>query len=190
MKKLTALLMSAAMLICVSACSGGNSQSGDMPQSNKVDVVMGYSLDQLGLKLSADSNLSGQQMKYNDLVDVNGNYTEVYQSTGFKDSLMVLQGFDKQAMEQGEVYLNGRTFSKEELSGSLVYETSEIAVYDISYYVLSGSLEERMENSGVKDLVAAESLQNIGSQIIVKNPVQPAPQKPQRAQESAEQITL
>lgn len=190
LKKFLALFFSVLLICCFGACSKQSNQDARLPQSNKVTVVMGYSLDQLGLRLSDDSNLSCQQMKYNDQVDVNGNYTEVYQTTGNKGSLMILQGFDKRALEQGEIYLNGRTFSQSKLSSSLVYETSDVAVYDISYYVLSGSLEDRLQQCNVTDLVAADSVRNIGTKIEVKNSVRPTPQKPEKAQQGSTTITM
>lgn len=177
-------LLAAVLVLMIGLCSCvGNGDSNDSTNA-EVNVCMGYSLEQFGLKLKEETGLAIQQMKYNDEVNVNGNYTEVYDKTGDGNvSLLALQGFYREDLKSKQIFINNRTFSEEQLQDFAVYEDEKLVVYDISYYVYEDSAAERLDSYGICDFKSVDCIHHPGDYIVQKNPGQARPGKgPQKTQ--------
>lgn len=170
-------MIAAAILLHLGSCQTEN----NTVDTDKVSVSKGYSLDQFGLQLSSDTGLLEQQMQYSNQVKINGNYTEVRASRS-GDGLLALQGFYKEDLLHSEIFINGRTFSNQELTDRLVYEDNEIVVYDISHYVFPNSAVERLETSQTTKLQATDCIHHVSEYIVPKNSEKTYQQKPQQIQ--------
>lgn len=145
MKRLIALAM--VMVLMLSACSMATDVN-KTPDSQEVTVSLGYSLDQFGLKVAEQNGIYAETCSYTDEINVNGYYTEIYGRTSAQPvPVAAVQGFYKKDLLGGSVFINGHTFTKEEMDAHLLYEDEKIAVYDISYFVYPNGIEERAGNA-------------------------------------------
>lgn len=182
MKKLFAAIL--IFMICLCSCAGKDNNT-----DAKVDVCMGYSMEQFGLKLTEGTGLAVQQMKYNDTVNVNGNYSEVYDKTGDGDvSLLTLQGFYKEDLKSKQIFINSRTFTEKQMESFLVYEDDKIAVYDISYFIYHDTVSERLDNYGIYDFKSVDCAVNVKDYIVQKSPGQARPPKTHQNTKDAQKI--
>lgn len=184
MKKIMVAI--ALSVLVLAGCSSQKDANVNTPVENEgVTVSLGYSLDQFGLKVSGQTNLLSKQESYSKEININGNYTELFGRNGSEIvPLAALQGFYKEDLKNGEIFINGRTFSAEEMSDRIVYEDNQLVVYDISYYVYPTSIEERASQLPNGAFLAG-SISQLSDSIEQKNPGQELPEKVQKANSSS-----
>ena len=189
MKKLLAAIILSALAF--TACSSQKDAKVNTPaQNDGVTVSLGYSLDQFGLKVSSQNAIASKQESYSDEININGNYTELFSRNGSETvPLAALQGFYKKDLKNGEVFINGHTFTADELADKIVYEDNQLIVYDISYYVYPTSLEERTAHlpNGV---FLAGSISQLSDSIEQKNPGKELPEKVEKANSPSKTIKI
>ena len=189
MKKLLAAITLSALAL--TACSSKKDAEVNTPvQDDGVTVSLGYSLDQFGLKVSGQNAVLSKEESYSKEVNVNGNYTELFSRSGSETvPLAALQGFYKKDLKNGEVFLNGRTFTAEELADRMVYEDNQLIVYDISHYVYQTSLEERTSQLP-HGVFLAGSISQLSDSIEQKNPGKELPEKMEKANTQSENVKI
>ncbi len=167
------LILSIIMLV---SCKPDNSNevkiasSNNTQSSNSIEVLKGYSLDELSLKFIAngisvddpnDCEVKNQLITFNADVGTQGkhnslrsNFTYVDVVTSAKNDvavdyvpIMILQGFYKNEINNNSfIYINEKNHKPSQLVEYIVYEDENVVVYDMRFLLYNMRINDYLKN--------------------------------------------